>query len=141
MKKPEGPGRTGRPKIQINWEEFEKLCSLHCTLVEIAEWFKCSEDTIERAVQREYKTTFAEIYKKKSSRGKVSLRRRQYEIALSGNVTMLIWLGKQCLDQKDKHDVQPIILPQPQSQHEIRPPSNEELIRLYKLAKNEPGTT
>lgn len=31
-----------------------------------------------------------------------SLRRRQYEMAMSGDVKMLIWLGKQYLDQKDK---------------------------------------
>ena len=34
--------------------------------------------------------------------GRISLRRAQFEKALSGNVVMQIWLGKQHLDQRDK---------------------------------------
>ena len=34
--------------------------------------------------------------------GRISLRRAQFEKALSGNVVMQIWLGKQHLDQKEK---------------------------------------
>ena len=34
-----------------------------------------------------------------------SLRRKQYEVANEGNVTMLIWLGKQRLGQRDKHEL------------------------------------
>ena len=33
---------------------------------------------------------------------KISLRTKQVEMALDGNVTMLIWLGKQMLGQKEK---------------------------------------
>lgn len=94
--------KMGRPKIEINWDEFDKLCSMQATLVEIANWFGCSEDTIERRVVETYGVTFAEHYKNKSSKGKISLRRKQFEVALTGNTTMLIWLGKQHLDQKDK---------------------------------------
>jgi len=32
------------------------------------------------------------------------LKRKQVEVALAGNTTMLIWLGKQYLDQSDKVD-------------------------------------
>lgn len=92
----------GRPKIEIDPEQFEKLCSLCATLVDIAGWFNCSEDTIERFCKREYEETFAEVFKKKSAKGRVSLRRKQMEVALNGNVTMLIWLGKQFLGQADK---------------------------------------
>lgn len=35
---------------------------------------------------------------------KTSLRRTQVQMALSGNVPLLIWLGKQCLGQADKHE-------------------------------------
>jgi hypothetical protein len=34
-----------------------------------------------------------------------SLRRKQYEIAMKGNVSMLIWLGKNILNQAEKFDV------------------------------------
>lgn len=38
--------------------------------------------------------------------GCVSLRRKQIDVALAGNPTMLIWLGKQLLGQRDKQDIE-----------------------------------
>jgi hypothetical protein len=98
--------KMGRPTIKINQEEFEKLVGLCCTLDDIAGWFNCSPDTIENWCKKTYKETFSDTYKKKAAKGKVSLRRKQMEVALSGNVTMLIWLGKQHLGQVDKQDIE-----------------------------------
>lgn len=94
----------GRPKKELNWEEFERLCGLHCTLSDIAGWFGVSEDTIERRVKEDHGITFAEYFKKHAALGKTSLRRLQWESAQKGNVTMLIWLGKQLLNQTDRID-------------------------------------
>jgi hypothetical protein len=41
----------------------------------------------------------------KRQAGFVSLRRKQYELAMAGNATMLIFLGKQYLGQADKREV------------------------------------
>lgn len=95
----------GRPKKEINQEHFEGLCAILCTQEEIAGVFDCSVDTISRWCNETYGETFAEVYKRTSSPGKVSLRRKQYQVAMSGNVSMLIWLGKQILGQKDKHEM------------------------------------
>jgi len=93
----------GRPrKHNINKEEFEQLCSLYCTLVDVAGWFKCSEDTIERFVYKQYKTTFADIMKRFASKTTASIRRKQIHLALEGDRYLLIWLGKQYLGQSDK---------------------------------------
>jgi len=100
------PKKMGRPLIEIDWKQLDKLCILMATLEDIAGWFDCSIDTIERAIKREHNITFAEYYKKKSARGRISLRRKQYEVAMSGNVSMLIWLGKQVLGQADKQDIE-----------------------------------
>ena len=94
----------GRPRIDIDVEQFKGLCSIQCTLTEIANWFKCSEDTIERWCKRELKLSFAEAYKKYSVGGKISLRRYQMRLA-EHNATMAIWLGKQYLGQTDKQEV------------------------------------
>lgn len=93
-----------RPRIEIDREQFEKLCVIQCTEEEIASWFKCSVDTIERWCQREMKASFAEVYKKHSSIGKISLRRAQFKMA-EHNCSMAIWLGKQYLGQKDQQEV------------------------------------
>lgn len=96
---------VGRPKTKIDKDMFEKLCAMHCTLVEVAEFFDCSEDTIERWCKEKYGEDFADILKKKSAKGNISLRRSQFQSAESGNVTMQIWLGKQWLGQTDKQEV------------------------------------
>jgi hypothetical protein len=43
----------------------------------------------------------ADYLEQKRLPGKVSLRRAQFSAALAGNKTMLVWLGKQWLDQRD----------------------------------------
>lgn len=94
----------GRPKIQIDRQQFEKLCSIQCTLEEIASWFKCSNDTIERWCKRELDMSFAEAFKKYSANGKISLRRIQFKLA-EKSAAMAIFLGKQYLGQRDNYDV------------------------------------
>ena len=93
-----------RPKKDIDVIEFKKLCGLQCTLSEIAGFFDCSEDTIERWCKRELKLSFADAFKKHSSEGKISLRRAQFRLA-EKNASMAIWLGKQYLNQTDKFEI------------------------------------
>lgn len=89
-----------RPQIEINQKQFENLCAMMCTLDEIAGFFDCSSDTIERWCKRTYAEGFADVYKKKSARGKMSLRRNQFELS-KRSAAMAIFLGKQYLGQKD----------------------------------------
>lgn len=95
----------GRPRKEISKENFEKLCGLMCTLEEIAGFFDCSEDTIERWCKRTYKNTFAETFKNYSGRGKISLRRNQFELSKK-SAAMAIFLGKQYLGQKDSVELE-----------------------------------
>ena len=92
---------TGRPRKEIDKKTiFENLCGLQCTLEEIAGVFDCSVDTIERRCKEEYGETFAEVYKKHSAKGKMSLRRTQFKLA-EKSAAMAIFLGKNYLGQKD----------------------------------------
>ena len=91
---------TGRPQKEIDKKIFENLCGLQCTLEEIAGVFDCSADTIERWCKREYREIFAEVYKKHSAKGKMSLRRIQFKLA-EKSAAMAIFLGKNYLGQKD----------------------------------------
>lgn len=101
--------RTGRPPIEIDKAIFENLCQIFCTQEEIADVFECSIDTVNRWCKRTYGETFADTYKKKCSKGKMSLRRWQYESAKGGNVTMQIFLGKNYLGQSDKVETEQTI--------------------------------
>ena len=94
-----------RPKIEIDFDMVKKLCAIQCTGQEIADVLDVSYDTLERRVKEVYRISFADYIKKHSANGKMSLRRKQHEVAMSGNTTMLVWLGKQYLGQTDKQAV------------------------------------
>ena len=97
------PAKMGRPQFVIDWQVVESMCGIYCTGEEIAGVLGCSYDTLERAIKREKSQTFAEFFQQKAAAGKVSLRRKQYDVAVNnGDKTMLIWLGKQWLGQQDK---------------------------------------
>lgn len=93
----------GRPRINIDKKQFEKLCGLQCSVEEIAAFFNCSVDTVERWCMREYKASFADIFFIKRGEGKIALRRAQFELAKK-SAAMAIWLGKQYLGQTDKEN-------------------------------------
>lgn len=97
--------KMGRPKIEIDKNHFEKLCAMLCTKREIAAWFQCSEDTIERWCKRTYKVTFAAILKEKKSIGEIAIRRKIHQLVEEGHPTMVIWASKNRLGWTDKQEV------------------------------------
>ena len=90
--------KRGRPKLQIDYEKAEKLAQILCTQSEIAAVLGISLGVLEHDPE------FQRIHKKGMETGRASLRRLQYAAAQAGNPTMLIWLGKQVLGQRDKSD-------------------------------------
>jgi IS30 family transposase len=91
-------------RIEIDWEIVDELCAVQCTESEIAAHLKIHRETLLKACKRDHKMTFDEYSRKKREAGFTSLRHKQYEKALSGDTTMLIWLGKQYLNQADKQE-------------------------------------
>lgn len=90
--------KIGRPikYPQVNGETVQKLASIGCNLSEVGYFFGCdSRYIIER---------FGDYFDKGRQNLKERLRRKQIQVALRGNVIMLIWLGKQYLDQTEKQD-------------------------------------
>ena len=83
-----------RPMKSVATQTILKLSQLHCTYEEIAQFCGISTKTLQR--------NYVHLIKKGRETGKISLRRAQFEKALSGSVPMQIWLGKQHLDQKEK---------------------------------------
>lgn len=90
-----------RPKKEFNQKQFEAMCAIQCTEEEICGIFDCDDVTLNRWCKDTYGKRFSEVYKQKRQGGKMSLRRKQWEMA-GKNPTMAIWLGKQWLGQTDK---------------------------------------
>ena len=120
----------GRPKEsyskQIEGEQVRKLAALHCTVSEIADVLGCERTTIYRRFKEELDRGRAE--------GKTDLRRKQLEAASRGSASMLIWLGKQILGQKDQQEIVAI-------DEEEKRLSDEEVDQMLALITgNENGT-
>jgi len=84
----------GRKPIPVDEKLVRDLARIHCTNKEIADIVGVSEDTL---TQR-----FSQLIEKGKSEGRSSIRRMQYKKACEGSVPMLIWLGKQLLQQTDR---------------------------------------
>lgn len=98
--------KMGRPKVPINRDSFDALMDIPFVNVKaIAGVFRCSEKTIQRFVNSEYGMTFDQLKEEKSENMKLRLGGKQYEVAMKGNVPMLVWLGKQYLGQADKQEI------------------------------------
>ena len=91
-----------RPRKEIDKSQFEKLCGIQCTEEDICGVLDVTDKTLVGWCKRTYGVGFSEAYKKCSAGGKMSLRRYQIDCAKRGNASMLIWLGKQYLGQKDQ---------------------------------------
>lgn len=89
-----------RPKAQVDPNQVEQLGAIGCTNEEIAAYLGVSHDVIERR--------FECAIKKGRLKGHTSLKRKQYEVAMSGNVGMLIWLGKQYLGQREPRELEEV---------------------------------
>lgn len=96
----------GRPKKELDWDQIDKLCQIQCTIPEIAAFFECSDDTLDNHCKSLFGMKFSEYFAQKRQGGRMSLRRAQWQKAVhEKSNTMLIWLGKQYLDQSDKNEV------------------------------------
>jgi hypothetical protein len=97
-RKPGPKAKTGRPLLAIDPKLVEGMAGVGATDTEIAAFLGCTEGTIRKR--------FSEITTKARCGMRTRLRQAQYKIALGGNPTMLIWLGKQMLGQLDKQSLE-----------------------------------
>lgn len=99
--------KIGRPEIEFDEKDLkviETFGEIKASYELMAGHFGCSKATIIRRME-DGESEFCNRYKKGLSATKELLAKKQIEIAMKGNTTMLIWLGKQYLDQSDKQDI------------------------------------
>ena len=86
-----------RPKkYNIKENEVKKLASYGCSNVEIADFYGWDESLIRKS--------YSEFLNKGRADMKIKLRKLQWKSADKGNVTMQIFLGKNIIGQKDRHE-------------------------------------
>ncbi len=89
-----------RPKSKIDPEVVKKLASINCSYAEIAAVIGCDASTLTRR-------GFTQVIQKGRDIGKSSLKRKMWDIAINGNVTMCIWLSKIMLGYKEENQFDP----------------------------------
>lgn len=104
MTKPKAnPAKRGAKPRPIDYDQVEKFARIQCTEYEIAALIGMSDDGFRKRKAADPELVGA--LKKGYETGKASIRRLQYKGAEAGNPTMLIWMGKQYLGQRDKQDI------------------------------------
>lgn len=86
--------KGGQPKKMLDEALLKKMAAEDCTVAEIAATLGCHRDTIY--------ARYSDVLREGREEGNSSLKRKMFELAMSGNVQMLIWLSKQRLGYKDK---------------------------------------
>lgn len=90
----------GRPRLHFDLRQVEELARIGCIEEDMAAVLGVSVDTLQR--RKRDSEEFCGAIKRGQAATRNSLRRLQLKKALEGNVTMLIWLGKQLLGQSDR---------------------------------------
>lgn len=78
-------------------DKVKMLASFGCTYIEIGKYFGCSEKVIRTRFRKEFEQGQEEM--------KLTLRQLQWKHAQGGNTALLIFLGKNYLNQTDKSQV------------------------------------
>jgi hypothetical protein len=85
------PNPDGRDKIELTdkeWSQAEKMAHIQCTGEEIAGVLKINYDTLLRLIKERGHYSFSDWFKKHSAGGRMSLRRKQFEMALKSSYRM-----------------------------------------------------
>ena len=95
---------AGRPAAIIDWKAVDRLLQAGCTGTQIAARLGIRAEVLYDGCQREHKADFTEYSRQKKEHGETLLHEQQFALAMKGNLGMLVWLGKQRLGQKEKHE-------------------------------------
>lgn len=92
-----------RPEKPIDWKLVDELLIAGCMGTEIAPHFDMHYETLYRRVEEKFGIGFTEYSRQKRAQGDACLRKVQYDKAMGGDNTLLVWLGKNRLAQKESH--------------------------------------
>lgn len=86
-------------KPKLNIEQIKQLAAIDCSYAEMSAVLGCDPSTLTKS------KAYSQAIQAGRGQGNVSLRRKQWDVAMQGSARMLEWLGKQRLGQRDKQDI------------------------------------
>lgn len=97
--------KMGRPSV-INDDDFDEFIRLPLPRYDIAKILRCSDDTLDDYCKRRFNMTFSAVQDQNRQIFRGRILAKQYELAMDGNVALLIWLGKNYVDQVDTRKIE-----------------------------------
>lgn len=91
--------------VPIDWQKVADMCAAGAHSTSIAHQFGINADTLCKRMAKELGTDFTSFRATHFERGNDILRVKQFEVAAKGDKSLLVWLGKQRLGQRDKQDI------------------------------------
>ena len=88
--------------IPIDWNEVNKYIECGAKGTEVASALGMHPDTLYKRCNEEHGMVYTAYSATKRQKGDLMLHAKQYQVAMNGNTTMLIWLGKQRLGQLEQ---------------------------------------
>ncbi len=92
---------AGRPEIPINWKEVDNYLIAGCKGPEVAAAIGMHPGTFYDRCKSDKGMYFTDYAAEKRAKGNSMLLGKQFGVAMQGDKAMLIWLGKQRLDQRE----------------------------------------
>ena len=91
-------------KIPIDWDLIGKYLQAGLSGVEISGLIGIHENTLYLRCKEDLNLDFVAFKAQKRAAGDGMLLTKQFDVAMKGDKTMLVWLGKQRLNQSDKSE-------------------------------------
>ncbi len=88
-------------KIPIDWDYVDAMLFDHLSGIEIAANLGCYPDTLYNRCEQEHGMNWTLYATPRKAKGDGAIKRMQMKKAMKGDNTMLIWLGKQRLGQRE----------------------------------------
>mgnify|MGYP003147217970 CR=1 FL=1 len=101
----EKKSNRGRKKLKIDWDRVDKSLIAGSNGVQVAAMLGVHPETLYDKCKEEKKVFFSDYMQQKKQEGNDILLSKQFELASEGDKMMLIWLGKNRLDQSDKKEI------------------------------------
>lgn len=89
--------RRTRPPKEIDLQKLKEFLAVNMPIKRIGHYFNCTPETLYNK--------YADLIIEANVNHEHRIREAQLQAAVSGNPTLLIWLGKQYLGQRDVQEV------------------------------------
>ena len=99
-KNPKGAGAKKKDFDEKDWKLLDNAI-LFGTEEYCSRELGVSKSTLTRRIKEKYNVNFEELKAQKEEWKENNIKLKQFSVAMSGNVTMLIWLGKVLCGQRE----------------------------------------